>query len=262
MDCTNSNISLALGTAVDTDAALRHLWAVHFRLGRFDPLEASAYNALGWESMGTTSHQQLALEAAQQGCVLLPDSAACCCTALTGGASVRRRMVLLKNADATLPISRSAQKRMRIVLVGPTLEIRSGGYSGRGTGGPFTGSTATYVSRYAKTSVVAGCPSVSCTDDSGIAAAVAAAATADVVLVAIGISSDGDPGCDICSPPCTVGYGRYMTHFTCHTRIASVHVHHKLNSSTVPTVVFNRQCFQAAASGFSTGSSRSTVQGG
>ena len=71
MDCgSHENASRALGTAADTDAALRHLWGVHFRLGRFDPLASSPHNALGWESMGTPEHQQLALEAAQQSIVL------------------------------------------------------------------------------------------------------------------------------------------------------------------------------------------------
>ena len=70
IDCMSRNVSLALGTAADTDAALRHLWAVQFRLGRFDPLASSPFNALGWESMGTAEHQQLAVEAARQGIVL------------------------------------------------------------------------------------------------------------------------------------------------------------------------------------------------
>ena len=168
IDCTRANLSLALGTAADTDAALRHLWAVQLRLGRFDPLSASPHNALGWESMGTAQHQQLALEAARQG------------------------ITLLKNLDETLPISEADPKR--IAIIGPTAEIRSGGYSGRGTGGPFTASTAESISRYAKASanVVPGCADVSCADGAGIAAAVAAAADADLVVVAVGISSDGD----------------------------------------------------------------------
>jgi beta-D-xylosidase 4 len=168
IDCTRANLSLALGTTADTDAALRHLWAIQIRLGRFDPLSASPYNALGWESMGTEQHQKLSLEAAQQS------------------------IVLLKNLGETLPIS--ADEPKRIAILGPTIEIRSGGYSGRGTGGPFTASTAAFIALYtnASTTVIPGCIDVSCTDDSGIAAAVATAAAADVVLVAIGISSDGD----------------------------------------------------------------------
>ena len=169
IDCTRANVSLALGTAADTDTALRHLWALQFRLGRFDALSASQFNALGWESMGTPKHQQLALEAAQQS------------------------IVLLKNVKKCLPIE-PCTGSTKIAILGPTIEIKSGGYSGRGTGGPFTASTATAVSQYANASatVVPGCRDVSCTDSSGIAAAVAAAAQADVVLVALGLSSDGD----------------------------------------------------------------------
>ena len=171
IDCTKANVSLALGTAADTDAALRHLWAVQMRMGRFDPLSASPFNALGWESMGTTKHQQLALEAAHQS------------------------IVLLKNSLETLPIDGATQqKSVKFAVLGPTLEIKSGGYSGRGTGGPLTGSTAVFISKYANATanVVPGCADVSCTESSGLAAAVAAAAEADVVLVAVGISSDGD----------------------------------------------------------------------
>ena len=46
LDCTSKNRSVALGTDADTLAALRHLWSVHFRLGRFDPLADSPHNAL------------------------------------------------------------------------------------------------------------------------------------------------------------------------------------------------------------------------
>lgn len=175
LDCTRANVSLALGSAADTDAALHHLWAVQIRLGRFDPLSASVHNSLGWDSMGTKKHQEIALSGALQG------------------------MVLLKNEGATLPIhGRQLECKPTansVVLIGPTLEIRSGGYSGRGSGGPLTASTASCISRHAdcNASVIDGCSTVSCPSGSGIAAAVAAAAEAEVVLVAVGLSSDGDP---------------------------------------------------------------------
>lgn len=120
----------------------------------------------------------------------------------------------LKNTGATLPLRRSEPNRpTSIVMIGPTWEIKAGGYSGRGTGGPYTAPTAAFISRHANTTVLAGCMDVSCTDGSGVTAAVTAAAEADIVLVAIGeslikppfsisfltvgistgLSSDGDP---------------------------------------------------------------------
>ena len=66
---------------------------------------------------------------------------------------------------------------MKLAMIGPTWEIKAGGYSGRGTGGPYTGSTASFISQHANSTtvvVVPGCADVSCVDGSGIAAAVAA----------------------------------------------------------------------------------------
>ena len=107
-------------------------------------------------------------------------------------------IVLLKNLNDTLPIEVAAvagvDTAKTMVILGPTIEIKSGGYSGRGTGGPFTVSTALAISEYANASakVVPGCLDVSCMDNSGIAEAVAAASEVDVVIVAVGLSSDGD----------------------------------------------------------------------
>ena len=164
VDCKRGP-SQAVGTAADQDAALRHLWAVQFRLGRFDPLSASPYNHLCYELMGSAQHQQLALEAARQG------------------------LVLLKNSNQTLPLC--SKSPLKVAMLGSTWEVKSGGYSGGGTGGPFTATAASFVSKYAKrpATMVAGCWDVECNNSTGIAAAVAAAATADVVLVAIGIDA-------------------------------------------------------------------------
>ena len=165
VDCKRGP-SQAVGTPTDQDAALRHLWAIQFRLGRFDPLSASPHNNLSYQQMGSAQHQQLALEAARQG------------------------MVLLKNTKQALPLS-TTSKALKVAMLGPTWEVKSGGYSGGGTGGPFTATAATFVSKYAKSPavVVPGCWDVECRNSSGIAAAVAAAAAADVVLVAIGIDA-------------------------------------------------------------------------
>jgi len=100
VDCKRGP-SQAVGTPTDQDAALRHLWAIQFRLGRFDPLSASPHNNLSYQQMGSAQHQQLALEAARQG------------------------MVLLKNAGSALPL----KPGLKIAVIGPfsqvTAELKS-----------------------------------------------------------------------------------------------------------------------------------------
>mmetsp|Transcript_13222 Transcript_13222/g.21646 ORF Transcript_13222/g.21646 Transcript_13222/m.21646 type:complete len:516 (+) Transcript_13222:207-1754(+) len=58
----------------DVDKALRHLFTVHMRLGRFDP--PSAFDSITMNDVNTPAHQQLAVEAAQQSMVLLKNIAA------------------------------------------------------------------------------------------------------------------------------------------------------------------------------------------
>jgi hypothetical protein len=167
--------SNALGTKEDQDRALGHNFKVLLRLGVFDPLDASPFNLLGWEDMGSMSHQQLALDAARDG------------------------HVLLKNNDNTLPLDASSLSN--ISMVGPNWEVRAGGYSGGGSRGKFTVTTVEAVNAYlnntkAKTKVVVGCakpngtnlPASHCDKNPDMfAAALVAAADADVTLISVGI---------------------------------------------------------------------------
>ena len=181
--------SNALGSAADQDRALSHNFAVLMRLGVFDPLNASSvapFSSLNWKDMGSAAHQQLALEAAQSG------------------------HVLLKNAGKTLPLDWSRVRN--VSMIGPNWEVRVGGYSGGGSRGPFTLTTAAAIDTYlglvspappgsqklpsAKTKIFAGCakngslPASHCARDPElIAAAVGNVALTDVTLVAIGIDS-------------------------------------------------------------------------
>ena len=189
-DCRGPGPSPALGAAADVDAALKHLWSIEIRLGRFDPLASSPWNKLDYRSMGTPEHQQLALEAARQSIVLLKNDG--------------RTLPLESHGESIAPVTEQhggvvtgAATAASIAMIGPNWEVKSGGYSGSGSTGPFTLPTASYVSRYANVTdskgrpvvlnVIPGCYDARCTNDTGIVAAVAAAAAADVVMVAVGI---------------------------------------------------------------------------
>lgn len=64
-------LSQGLVTDADVDTALSHLFRVQFRLGMFDAEEGQIYTKYGLERLNTPEHQELALEAARQGIVLL-----------------------------------------------------------------------------------------------------------------------------------------------------------------------------------------------
>ncbi|MCA2213137.1 glycoside hydrolase family 3 C-terminal domain-containing protein [Jidongwangia harbinensis] len=59
----------------DVDAAARHVLAVRFRLGEFDPAGANPYAATTVDVVNCTAHQDLAREAARAGVVLLKNDA-------------------------------------------------------------------------------------------------------------------------------------------------------------------------------------------
>lgn len=90
------------------DRALGNLFATRMRLGLFDGDPATLlYGNLGLESICTPEHQHLALEAARQG------------------------IVLLKNENGHLPLSRSAISSL--ALIGPhgdATEAMRGNYAG------------------------------------------------------------------------------------------------------------------------------------
>ena len=84
LDCGNytevhSMAALQRGkmTEQDVDRALRNLFAVRMRLGHFngDPRQSTLYGGLGAGDVCSPAHRSLALEAAQDGIVLLKNDA-------------------------------------------------------------------------------------------------------------------------------------------------------------------------------------------
>ncbi|CAI0400279.1 unnamed protein product [Linum tenue] len=130
--------------------ALTYNYMVLMRLGFFDGNPKSLlFGNLGPSDVCTDDHQQLALSAARQG------------------------IVLLENKGA-LPLSNDTIKNFAVI-------------------GPNGNVTTTMLSNYAgvpckfTTPLEPGCGSISCPDRTGIAAATKAAATADVVLLIVGL---------------------------------------------------------------------------
>jgi hypothetical protein len=90
----------------DVDTALGHLLGVRMRLGEFDPPELNPYNKIPISVIGSTEHTQVALDAAEQG------------------------FVLLSNTDETLPLSVTDGV---LALIGPNAvaaDTQSGNYHG------------------------------------------------------------------------------------------------------------------------------------
>ena len=75
------------------ETALRNMFRMRIRLGQFDPLSDQPYSKLGVQDIDTPAAQELALEAARQG------------------------MVLLKNDGKAFPLQQSTIKN--IAFVGP-----------------------------------------------------------------------------------------------------------------------------------------------
>jgi beta-glucosidase len=101
LDCGRAYTALgpALGhglvTEADLDRALVRLFTARFRLGLFDPPQATPWSSLGDETIDSPANRQLAREAAA------------------------RAVVLLENRNATLPLGPSVR---RIAVVGPTAD--------------------------------------------------------------------------------------------------------------------------------------------
>jgi|EP01043_Picozoa_sp_COSAG02_P003117 beta-D-xylosidase 4 len=187
-NCNLGGGSIDSRTGPEGDAAraqaLEHLFTVQMRLGLFDPLEGNRFAALDGENVATENNQQLALDAARQG------------------------IVLLQNLHSTLPLEPGLGQ---LALLGPCLEVRAGGYSKSGTGGAYTGSAVSAIANYSGSQpvIVVGCAdpkfvmgkrkssAIDCAEDSeGFAAAVQAATTAASTIVSIGIdgSFEGENG--------------------------------------------------------------------
>mmetsp|Transcript_57174 Transcript_57174/g.122822 ORF Transcript_57174/g.122822 Transcript_57174/m.122822 type:complete len:740 (-) Transcript_57174:188-2407(-) len=144
----------------DFNAALTNMFRVRMRLGHFDPVDTQPYLKYGVDKINTPDHQELALEAARQG------------------------IVLLKNDGGALPLD--ASKVKKIAIIGPHANATTtmqGNYQGVA---PYLISPAEGLQKFAEISVQHGCD-VDSKDTSGIAPAADAAADADVTVLFIGI---------------------------------------------------------------------------
>ncbi|WZZ22686.1 hypothetical protein YC2023_124073 [Brassica napus] len=145
------------------DRALLNLFAVQLRLGLFDGNpKQGRYAKLGTNDICSSSHRELALEAARQG------------------------IVLLKNDHKLLPLKKSHVSSLAII--GPMANNISS-MGGTYTGKPCQRKTLfTELLEYVKkTSYASGCSDVACDSPAGFKEAVAVTKGADFVIVVAGL---------------------------------------------------------------------------
>ncbi|KAL3626584.1 Beta-D-xylosidase 1 [Castilleja foliolosa] len=145
----------------DVDRSLTNLLTVQMRLGMFDG-PRQPYMNLGPKDVCTPAHQQLALEAARQG------------------------IVLLQNRNRALPLSTRLHRT--VAVIGPNTDATDtmiGNYAGTPCGytTPLQG-----ISRYVKTIHETGCGAVACADNSQFGRAEAAARQADATVLVMGLN--------------------------------------------------------------------------
>ncbi|CAA2997226.1 beta-D-xylosidase 1-like [Olea europaea var. sylvestris] len=157
---TNAAVRSGKLTEADVNAALSNLLMVQMRLGMFDG-SRQPYGYLGPRDVCTPAHQQLALEAARQG------------------------IVLLQNRGRSLPLS---TRRHRIVaVIGPNSDVTvtmRGNYAGVACGytTPVQG-----IARYVKTIHQEGCFGVACNNNRQFGKAEGAARQADATILVMGL---------------------------------------------------------------------------
>ncbi|KAK8718149.1 hypothetical protein V6N13_045394 [Hibiscus sabdariffa] len=147
---------------VDINNALVNTLRVQMRLGMFDgEPSAQPYGKLGPKDVCRPSNQELALEAARQG------------------------IVLLKNHGPSLPLSHLHHRT--VAVIGPNSDATVsmiGNYAGVACGytSPLKG-----IGNYAKTIHQIGCADVACRDDMLFGAAIDAARRADATILVMGL---------------------------------------------------------------------------
>ncbi|KAF8387799.1 hypothetical protein HHK36_026456 [Tetracentron sinense] len=146
----------------DVNGALINTVTVQMRLGMFDgEPSAQPFGHLGPRDVCTPAHQQLALEAARQG------------------------IVLLKNRGPSLPLSTS--RHHTVAVIGPNSDVTVtmiGNYAGVACGytTPLQG-----IGRYVRTIHQPGCTDVACKSNGLFGAAVNAARQADATVLVMGL---------------------------------------------------------------------------
>jgi len=174
LNCGNEYLSLpsalkqGMVTEGDIDTAVKRVMEARFRLGMFDPQEKVPYAQIPFSAVDSPQHRQLSLQAA------------------------RESIVLLKNDRHLLPLNKSLKS---IAVVGPNandVKALLGNYYGTPSLAvtPLVG-IQQKVSRLTKVIFAKGCEPV---EPPAIATsleeAVRAAKSADVVVVALGLSGD------------------------------------------------------------------------
>ncbi|XP_030509516.2 putative beta-D-xylosidase [Cannabis sativa] len=159
---TQGAISKGLLSENDVNNALINTVTVQMRLGMFDgEPSAQPFGNLGPKDVCSPAHQQLALEAAHQG------------------------IVLLQNLGKSLPLSTRLHKT--VAVIGPNSDVTQtmiGNYAGVPCGyvTPLQG-----IGRYAKTVHQNGCTSVACGDNQHFGYAEVAARHADATVLVMGL---------------------------------------------------------------------------
>ncbi|XP_050238743.1 probable beta-D-xylosidase 2 [Mercurialis annua] len=159
---TENAIKQNLVKVEDVDSALGYLLTTQIRLGMFDgEPSVQKYGQLGSKDVCTQAHQDLALEAARQG------------------------IVLLKNLNATLPLS--SRTHRTVAVIGPNSNVTVtmiGNYAGIACGytTPLQG-----ISTYAETIYQTGCNGTACGSDAQFGGAVDAARQAEATVLVMGL---------------------------------------------------------------------------
>ncbi|KAL2921195.1 Beta-D-xylosidase 1 [Bienertia sinuspersici] len=148
---TEAAIRRGLLTEADVNQALTNTFTVQMRLGMFDgEPSAQPFGNLGPRDVCTPAHQDLALQAAREG------------------------IVLLQNRPGSLPLSTARHRN--IAVIGPNADATVtmiGNYAG--------------IARYSKTIHQKGCTGVACTSNQQFGAAIAAASHADATVLVMGL---------------------------------------------------------------------------
>ncbi|XP_057782199.1 probable beta-D-xylosidase 2 [Salvia miltiorrhiza] len=159
---TENAVQKGLLKEAEVDLALFNTITVQMRLGMFDGEPSShSYGNLGPKDVCTPPHQELALEAARQG------------------------IVLLKNQGPVLPLS--LRKHHPIAVIGPNSDVTLtmiGNYAGVACGytTPLQG-----IRKYARAIHQPGCADVACASDALFGGAIEAARIADATIMVMGL---------------------------------------------------------------------------
>ncbi|XP_020227417.1 probable beta-D-xylosidase 2 [Cajanus cajan] len=159
---TQNAVKKGLLSEADVNGALANTLTVQMRLGMYDGEPSGhPYGNLGPRDVCSPSHQELALEAARQG------------------------IVLLKNKGPSLPLS--TRRHRTVAVIGPNSNVTVtmiGNYAGIACGytSPLQG-----IGAHARTIHELGCANVACTDDKQFGRAINAAQQADATVLVTGL---------------------------------------------------------------------------